>query len=339
MRFLITGNTGFKGSWLTVLLKELGHEVYGIALPAPNESLFNKANLKKHLNKQYYTDIRNRVKLKKIIEKTQPEILIHLAAQPIVGASYVIPRETFEVNVMGTLNVLEGTRKLESLKKTIIVTTDKVYRNVEKSEPYIESDPLGGFDPYSASKAMADILAQSWALSFANTPVLIARAGNVIGGGDFSSERIVPDLFRAYATKNVLEIRHPNAVRPWQHVLDCLNGYLNLAMSSNLIDSASAWNFGPDPSSFKTVEDLLNEVRIERGWSVKIKKSSQIKFHESNTLTLNSSKSMHSLNWKNKLDFKDSVQWTVEWYENYLNYSNTFDITLEQVRRFLSKSK
>jgi CDP-glucose 4,6-dehydratase len=222
MHYLLTGHTGFKGTWLSLLLSSAGHEVSGISLNPVEGSLFSRVRPRDLLNADVRLDIRDAAAVHEQIARIAPDVVIHLAAQPLVRESYRDPRGTFDTNVWGTINVLEATRRTESVQATLIVTTDKVYRNDGRSTGYVESDPLGGHDPYSASKAMADLATQSWRASYPGTPIAIARAGNVIGGGDVSPDRLMPDLIAAFATGTPARIRNPRAIRPWQHVLDCL---------------------------------------------------------------------------------------------------------------------
>jgi CDP-glucose 4,6-dehydratase len=228
MHFLITGHTGFKGAWLSLLLRERGHNVSGISLEPENNTLYKSASIGKFFEHDIRCDIRDLDRLQRNFNSISPDVVIHLAAQALVRESYKDPIRTFETNVHGTINVLKASQNLPKLKAQLIVTTDKVYKNMDKLNAYIESDPLGGQDPYSASKAMADIATQSWLSSFVNAPTGIARAGNVIGGGDISTDRLIPDLIKSYTSGLTPRLRAPKAVRPWQHVLDCLNGYLSL---------------------------------------------------------------------------------------------------------------
>ena len=224
MHFLITGHTGFKGAWLSMLLHARGHTVSGISLQPETNSLFIQANVQKFLERDIRCDINESSKLTSYFNETKPDVVIHLAAQALVRESYNNPITTFETNVMGTLNVMKASQQLRDLKGQLIVTTDKVYKNMNKTSGYVESEALGGQDPYSASKAMADIAAQSWLSSFDNPPTAIARAGNVIGGGDICADRLIPDLIQSYSNGSKPKLRAPNSIRPWQHVLDCLNG-------------------------------------------------------------------------------------------------------------------
>ncbi len=336
MKVLITGHTGFKGSWLTILLKELGHDVSGYALAPETESLFNYAQISGFLSNNVYADIRDKSKLTDFINQVEPNVVFHLAAQPLVRYSYLQPAETFSVNVDGTSNVLNSSETNKNIEVVVVVTTDKVYRNEEKKEAFVESDPLGGFDPYSTSKAMADLLTQSWSKSVTKKKVMIARAGNVIGGGDFSRDRLIPDLFRSIATNSPALIRNPLAVRPWQHVLDCLNGYLHL-MNKALVGLASdAWNFGPESDDYRTVKDVTNQFleAYPGGTFAQVEGDG---LHEASFLTLNSEKSFSNLGWKNKLSFEESVNWTSDWYKKFSSGGQVLDITKRQVQEFLGR--
>jgi len=335
MHYLITGHTGFKGSWLSLMLEMQGHAVSGISLDPAEKSLFNQANLSSIFEHDIRLDISDASKLKSTIENIDPEVIIHLAAQPLVRESYRIPVETFEINVLGTLNVLEATRNLKNLKAALIITTDKVYKNHNHLRGYVETDELGGDDPYSASKAAADIAAQSWIKSFAKVPMAIARAGNVIGGGDWAQDRIIPDLVNAYSTGTLPTLRYPNAIRPWQHVLDCLNGYLALINKQLSDEFTGEWNFGPDLSEKHTVEDLVSTFANQWGvsgttWNLE----PQSQAHEAGYLLLDSLKSRTMLSWADKLNFEDQIRWTVDWYKR--NDKNPLEISREQILKFSS---
>ena len=334
MHFLITGHTGFKGSWLTLILHERGHLVSGISLQPETGSLFERANVGKFLENNIHCDIRHLTNLTSHFETIKPDVVIHLAAQPLVRESYKNPIETFETNVMGTINVLKASQKVKQLKAQLIVTTDKVYKNTSKSFGYVETEALGGQDPYSASKAMADIATQSWISSFENSPSAIARAGNVLGGGDVCADRLIPDLINSYSTGITPKLRAPNSVRPWQHVLDCLNGYLTLvdAVIENKVDGA--WNFGPDEDQSKTVADVANIAA--KVWGVQ--KSWENDFgnhpHEASTLILNSNKARTKLRWSDKLTFEETVAWTTNWYKNVNSGMDPLEETLKNIRDF-----
>jgi CDP-glucose 4,6-dehydratase len=334
MHYLITGHTGFKGSWLALMLEMQGHTVSGIALDPPSKSLFNQANLSPIFKHDLRLDICDRAAMKQAIEIIDPEVIIHLAAQPLVRESYRIPVETFDVNVIGTLNVLEATRELKNLKAALIITTDKVYKNHNHLRGYVETDELGGDDPYSASKAAADIAAQSWIKSFAKVPMAIARAGNVIGGGDWAQDRIIPDLVNAYSQGDLPTLRYPDAIRPWQHVLDCLNGYLSLIEHQMSDGLTGEWNFGPDLTEKYSVGDLVST--FASAWGVEgsdrnLENTNQP--HESGYLLLDSSKARGTLDWSDKLNFPSSIQWSVQWYQGNLSL---LDMTRIQIEKFFT---
>jgi CDP-glucose 4,6-dehydratase len=332
VRYLITGHTGFKGSWLSLMLQMQGHEVSGISLDPPKKSLFEEANLTDIFKHDLRVDIRNRLALKAAIEAIDPEIVIHLAAQPLVRESYKTPVETFETNVIGTLNLLEATKELKSLKATLVITTDKVYKNKNLLAGYKESDELGGDDPYSASKAAADIATQSWIKSFGTTPVAIARAGNVIGGGDWATDRLIPDLVTAYTNGSIPVLRYPNAIRPWQHVLDCLNGYLMLVAHMITTKEGGEWNFGPNLNEKYSVSDLVTRFAENfnvQGMTWNQEQSDQP--HEANYLLLGSDKARHELGWKDVLSFTDAVSWSANWYQDS---ASRLERTIKQIQEF-----
>jgi CDP-glucose 4,6-dehydratase len=321
MHYLITGHTGFKGSWLALMLKNQGHEVSGISLDPLNQSLFYQAELSKIFLHDIRLNIREKENLSKIISAINPDVVIHLAAQPLVRYSFKAPIETFEVNVIGTLNVLESTRLLPDLKYVLIVTTDKVYKNTGKIDGYIEDDPLGGSDPYSASKAAADLATQSWIKSFSTCPMAIVRAGNVIGGGDWAQDRLIPDLVSALKTRNEIELRYPNSVRPWQHVLDCLNGYLKLISVGIKRQQGGIWNLSPQPNEIHSVKEVVTSFIAE--WKVdstetQIINQSESALPEAPLLLLDSTKAREELEWREKLPYSLMIAWTVEWYKNDL---------------------
>lgn len=334
MRILVTGNTGFKGSWLTQMLKILGHEIFGLALLPVKESIFKISSIERLVSYQYTLDIRDSEELAKVLRKVDPQIIIHLAAQPLVISSYLDPRMTFETNAMGTFNILESTRNLDNLRATLIITTDKVYKNSEVLEGYTELDPLGGDDPYSASKAMADILTQAWRESFGQSPISIARAGNVIGGGDFSKDRIIPDLMKNIFENQNLAIRSISAVRPWQHVLDCLTGYLNLIDYMLETNQSGDFNLAPDPDSFKLVADLIKQLEILHGHKIDFNLE-EAKFKETKVLTLQASKAKNILNFENRLDFESTVKLTYDWYKEHYLGTDIRNKTESQVSDYL----
>jgi CDP-glucose 4,6-dehydratase len=317
MHYLVTGHTGFKGSWLSLMLSLKGHQVSGISLNPVKNSLFEKAGLKEIFAHDLRIDIRDTKSLNQAVAKIQPEVIVHLAAQPLVRESYLKPLETFEINLMGTLNVLEASNLAENLLATLIVTTDKVYKNKNKLTGYTETDELGGWDPYSTSKAAADLATQSWVKCFGNTPVAIARSGNVIGGGDSANDRIIPDLVRAISKNQKAVIRYPDAVRPWQHVLDCLNGYTSLIEQMISLGVGGEWNFGPNPSEKHSVVELIEKFTDKCGLKnpIWIRDSTQ-QPHEANHLLLDSKKARNELDWRDYLDFEMAVEWTANWITN-----------------------
>jgi CDP-glucose 4,6-dehydratase len=337
MHFLVTGHTGFKGSWLVLLLKSRGHTVSGISLDPNTESLFNQAKIQEFMEMDLRLDIRDRTSLATAVKSVNPDVIIHLAAQPLVRYSYAQPVETFESNVLGTLNLLEATKSLANLKATLIITTDKVYKNRGHKEGYLEDDALGGDDPYSASKAAADIATQSWVKSFAQTPVAIARAGNVIGGGDWAADRLIPDLVRSYRISNIPVIRNPNSVRPWQHVLDCLNGYLLLVDSMISQGTQGEWNFGPNHLEKNVVSEVIEGFSQHYGVSGNAWALDQGEHpKESDFLLLNSTKARTQLGWVDRLDFRDTLEWTAFWYRTFTE-QGARATTIEQIEAFLSQ--
>lgn len=341
LRFLITGHTGFKGSWLTLLLAQMGHSVSGVALDPEPDSLFQMASVGDLLAHDIRSDIRDASIMPALLAEVRPEVLIHLAAQPLVRESYRNPRFTIETNVMGTLNVLEAAAVSDSLRAQLVVTTDKVYRNGSGEVHHGEQAPLGGRDPYSASKAMADILACSWSRSFSGPPTAIARAGNVIGGGDFGKERLIPDLIRALTTSGPVLLRYPQAVRPWQHVLDCLDGYLTiisgLLASDTTLESGEVWNIGPGSSSVMNVLELSNLVADLWGSRLEIQVDPD-ESHETGVLLLDSTKAAVELAWTSRLDLETSVSWTVDWYRLVAGGHDPRLVTMKQIGAYLSAS-
>ena len=320
MHVLVTGHTGFKGAWLTMMLRARGWEVSGLALDPEPGSLFEVADVGSLMTQDHRVDIRDASAVTSVVQSVAPDAVFHMAAQPLVRESYRDPRSTMETNVMGTFNVLEAIQEEGSAQATVIVTTDKVYRNVNQVAGYVEDDALGGHDPYSASKAMADLLTQSWVRSFGGPTTVIARAGNVIGGGDVSTDRLLPDLMRAFAAGEAAPIRYPAAVRPWQHVLDCLNGYL-LLMDAALAASVTRdeWNFGPGPESFKTVAEVADAAAADWGGGASWEDISDSDHpHEAELLALDAGAARASLGWNDRLSFSDSVNWTVSWHKNVL---------------------
>lgn len=320
-RVLLSGHTGFKGSWLALWLQELGAMVTGVALdPATDPNHWTLLRLDTDDRR---LDVRNAGALASVVSEAQPEIVFHLAAQPLVRRSYREPLETWSTNVMGTANLLEACRQTSSVRAIVIVTTDKCYENREWPWGYRENDRLGGHDPYSASKAGAELVAASFRDAFFNTPgspaTATARAGNVIGGGDWSEDRLIPDLVRAISAKQSMEIRSPNATRPWQHVLESLSGYLILGqrMFEGQRDFADAWNFGPEPEGNRKVAEVLGHVAKfwpEMSWHT----TDQPRPHEANLLYLDSAKAHSLLQWRPVWRLDQALAATADWYRAWL---------------------
>lgn len=341
-KVLITGHTGFKGSWLTYWLTELGADVTGYALkPYYEDSLFDKLKLEQSINHNI-NDIRNLDKLSKVINQTQPEIVFHLAAQALVRRSYNDPILTYSTNVMGSLNILESIRHCLSVRSLVYITSDKCYWNNEWAWGYRETDPLGGQDPYSASKACAEHVFKSYYLSYfknrKNFGCASTRAGNVIGGGDRSKDRIVPDIITAIENRIPVNLRNPQSTRPWQHVLDPLHGYLNLGM--HLYNkpeqyNGEAWNFGPSNQSIKTVYELTKILTtLWKNIEIKIEPL-QSGVYESNLLHLSIDKAQTLLKWSPKLHFNEAVTKTGEWYKRVKNGEDSKKVTKEQIWEFM----
>jgi len=306
--YLITGHTGFKGAWLIFLLKTQGHDVSGLALDPLPGSIFDRTNLENDLVHDFRLDIRNKDETVDAIRHAQPDYVIHMAAQALVREGYRNPRYTYETNVLGTMNVLEAVNQSDSVRAQLIVTTDKVYLDQGLNRPYVETDPLGGKDPYSASKAMADILAQEYLSRDGSKPGAIARAGNVIGAGDVSNDRLMPDIVRALGADEPLILRYPEAIRPWQHVLDCLGGYLALLTSVDKSGLRGEFNFGPQPRSFASVQDVVSHVKsklpLVTGQEPTNRLGSMV---EDTYLVLNSEKARNVLGWNERFGFKEAV--------------------------------
>jgi CDP-glucose 4,6-dehydratase len=340
MHYLITGHTGFKGAWLTLMLTQQGHQVSGLSLDPEPESLYEVGLVGELVQQDIRGDIRSANTVRAALEATSPDAVYHLAAQPLVRESYRDPRSTVETNVMGTYNVIEAISTVPSIKASVIITTDKVYRNLYQVQGYAESDPLGGHDPYSASKAMADILTQSWMLSFPGSPMAIARAGNVIGGGDVCQDRLMPDLMRGFSQGSEVSLRYPEAVRPWQHVLDCLTGYQLLmqqllACNPNVLGQPT-WNFGPGPANFRTVGEVADLAAqmwdSAASWSV----SEQTHPHEAELLALDATAARQKLAWADRLDFSQAIEWTVEWTKSVNAGADPRATTTAQIKKYVS---
>ncbi len=340
---LVTGHTGFKGSWLSIWLLELGANVVGYSMePYTSKDNFAVTNLRNKMV-DIRGDIRDLNNLQFVFDKYKPQIVFHLAAQPLVKLSYEIPRETYEVNVIGTLNVLECIRKSDWVKAGIMVTSDKCYENREQIWGYRETDRMGGYDPYSSSKGAAEILIASYRNSFFNPDkfnehgksIASVRAGNVIGGGDWATDRIIPDCIRALEQGTPIEVRNPRATRPWQHVLEPLNGYLLL--SARIFEDgrkySGAWNFGPDLESVVPVKDVVERVIKYWGYGEWRDSSNFEAVHEAALLSLDCTKARTYLNWKPVLNIELSIRLTVEWYKNYLNM-DAYELCRSQIKLY-----
>lgn len=327
-KVLITGHTGFKGSWLTQILLRFGADVVGVSLvPEDKNGLFSILGLEGKI-KNYFSDIRDFDGLKRIVSSERPEIVFHLAAQALVRESYDDPLTTYSTNVLGTANVMQALHEVGCARSVVVITTDKVYKNLEWIYPYRENDALGGYDPYSASKAAADIVTQSYIQSFFNpeafgkkhqTLVAVARAGNVIGGGDWGKYRLVPDIMRSIMEKGEkLIMRNPHAIRPWEHVLEPLSGYLTL--SQRLYEGktvfSDTWNFGPNDESFVEVEAVVKQILTHLGKGEYEVQEDHSK-HEANILKLDTTKAKSLLGWRPRLDFNENIEFTAAWYKNF----------------------
>lgn len=341
-KVFITGHTGFKGSWMTFWLNELGAEVAGFSLaPEKSPNLYDLLNLEDSCE-SYIEDIQTPDLIKKRITEFKPDLVFHLAAQPIVIKSYEEPVMTWQTNVMGTIHLLEACKELVNPCSVVVITTDKVYENKEWHYAYRENDRLGGHDPYSSSKAAVELVVSSWRRSFFQQPSNIrlasARAGNVVGGGDWTDNRIIPDIFRYKQKGLTIPVRNPNAVRPWQHVLESLHGYLTLAESLHTSDDEryqSAFNFGPDSNSIQSVEQLLNAAADVTGVSWEnTQKEGQL--HEATLLTLSTEKTSKLLKWNPKWDFKTCISRTIQWYDRFYAGENVKDLVAEDIHAYTS---
>lgn len=337
-RVLVTGHTGFKGGWLVAWLLRSGAQVTGYALePSRSPNLFQRAKIGEGIV-SVTADIRDLARVAEVLQATRPEIVFHLAAQPLVRASYADPVETFTTNVMGTVNVLEAARPVASLKAVVVVTTDKCYENQGQNRPFRETDPLGGHDPYASSKACAELIARSYRDSFLSARgmgVATARGGNVIGGGDWSPERLLPDIVAACEKDAAVRLRNPDAVRPWQHVLDLLCGYLTLAQKlvEDPTQFSGPWNFGPGEESNVTVRALA-ERSVTLWGTGRVEIDAPSLLHEASTLRLDSSKARAALGWRPRLSFVEMLQWAVEWYGSAARGGDARQLLDAQIERF-----
>lgn len=347
-KVFLTGHTGFKGAWLLKTLSLLGAEVKGYALaPKTKDDLFHLID-GDTICTSVIVDLRDKKRLEKEIVNFQPDFVFHLAAQPLVRLSYKIPAETFEINVIGTANLLDAVRVLEKKCQVVLITTDKVYHNNEWIYPYRENDRLGGYDPYSASKACAELVIDSYRNSFFNTKdydthqkaISVARAGNVIGGGDWSQDRLVPDIAKAFAIEKPVVIRNPNSVRPWQHVLEPVVGYLLLGanLAAKPIQFSQAYNFGPHLSDALSVEEMLKLAIVSWGKGEYKVEKEEGQPHEAGLLKLDISKAISELNWQPKMNAKKAVSMTMDWYSEFnSNKNGILDFTTNQIKEFLNE--
>jgi len=350
---LVTGHTGFKGSWLTAWLSAMGANVVGVSLEpeAGDDVLFQRANIKEMCAEHHILDIRDGDSVIEIFSQSKPEIVLHLAAQALVRRSYSDPVGTFSTNVMGTVNLMEAARHTPSVRSLVCVTTDKVYDNREWCWPYREVDRLGGKDAYSASKAAAEIAASVYMGVLRPDDrtyvAATARGGNVVGGGDWAEDRIVPDIIRAIRSNETLVLRNPGAIRPWQHVLELCYGYLILAArlyggwsdrEATPESFLGAWNFGPSSEHELTVGNLVDLILEEWGRPEHPKEVRPSSLHEATYLRLDSSKAIAQLGWAPQLDARETIRWTATWYKNYLdNPATAAEIMLEQIRQYTSR--
>jgi CDP-glucose 4,6-dehydratase len=341
-KVLITGHTGFKGSWLSIWLEMIGAKVIGYSLdPVYNEGIFNTSGIKDLIH-DYRGDILDLNFLTKIFRKENPDIVFHLAAQPLVLQSYKNPVETFNINVQGTVNVLEAIRNCPSIRAAVMITTDKCYENHEWWWGYRENEAMGGHDPYSASKGAAELVINSYRKSFFNAAgkpaVASARAGNVIGGGDWAENRLIPDIIRSIMENRTIEIRNPQSVRPWQHVIEPLSGYLKLAagLVTDPEEFTGAWNFGPYLQDVITVKEIVEQIISYNGKGQWKDISLQDKPHEAQFLMLDISKAIQKLKWRPVLKMSDQIKMTVDWYMNF-HKQNIIELTRNQIRSYTDK--
>lgn len=343
-RVLVTGHTGFKGSWLSLYLNLLGSKVYGISLsPEDKINNFELSKIKKILKKNYIFDLRDKKKLERVIKQIKPNIIFHLAAQPLVSISYKDPYLTWTSNLMSTLNLCEIVKNYKNKLIFVVITSDKCYENLELNRGYKETDRLGGKDPYSASKASVEILCKSFYNSFfkfkKNIKFATSRAGNVIGGGDWSEDRLIPDVIKSIQKNQILKIRSPKSTRPWQHVLEPINGYLRLAfkLEKNKNLNGQSFNFGPGKFKDYNVQDVIKLFQnFFPNLNYKIIKNK--KFHESKLLKLNCEKAYKLLRWKQILNIDLTITYTALWYQNFLKKKKRFDMhdfSISQIKDFI----
>jgi CDP-glucose 4,6-dehydratase len=341
-KVLITGHTGFKGGWLTIWLKMLGANVVGYALdPLYELGVFQATNISNQIV-DYREDICDLKTLVAVFNKEKPEIVFHLAAQPLVLESYKSPLHTFEVNTMGTANVLEAIRQTSSVRSAVMITTDKCYENKDSHQGYSENDAMGGHDPYSASKGAAELVISAYRKSFfssgTSASIASARAGNVMGGGDWSENRLIPDIIKALNNEEIIELRNPHAIRPWQFVLEPLSGYLKLGakLFTDKQKYAEAWNFGPFTHEIFTVKEVVEKIIQYTGRGKWRDISTQNKPHESDILMLDISKAKQKLSWEPNLSFDECIKLTVDWY-SYINKGDMLSFSESQINFFEKK--
>jgi CDP-glucose 4,6-dehydratase len=343
-KVFLTGHTGFKGGWLSLWLSSMGAKVTGYALAPNTESnLFTVLGINSIIHKSHIFNICDLTTLKKLMIHAEPDILIHMAAQPLVRYSYANPVETYATNVMGTVNVLEAARAIDSIRATVIVTTDKCYENKEWAWGYRENEAMGGYDPYSNSKGCAELVTSAYRQSFfvsgsSCNGIASVRAGNVIGGGDWSVDRLIPDAIRAFELNYPLMIRNPLATRPWQHVLEPLSGYLILAQAlySDCNKFGSGWNFGPRDEDNRSVQEVVELMISHWGKSARWEKEGSEQPHEANLLKLDCSKALQQLGWSPRWSLEVAIEKTVSWQKSYQNNENMRDISLAQINHFKS---
>lgn len=341
-RVLVTGHNGFKGSWLSTWLLELGATVGGYSLPVdPGSNLYTKLNLHRSIE-SVEGDVRDNVKLTRFVNEFKPDLIIHMAAQPLVRRSYEAPRYTFDVNVMGTINILEAARACGTVAGLVNVTTDKCYENKEWLWGYRETEELGGFDPYSSSKACSEIVTQAYRRSFfsENAPLVAsARAGNVIGGGDYAVDRLIPDLIRSFAKGEICNIRRPESIRPWQHVLEPLSGYLSLAVHLSRGESfaADSWNFGPRDIDARPVREVANLMVSLWPCTARWREEREDHIHEASNLRLDTSKAEALLQWRPVWSLEEAVEKTVEWAVADLESDDLYSVTKTQIAQYVKQ--
>lgn len=346
-KVFLTGHTGFKGGWLSLWLSSMGAKVTGYAL-APNAqpNLFEALSISTLIEQSYIGDIRDFEHLKKSMLLAEPDVLIHMAAQPLVRYSYDNPIETYATNVMGTVHVLEAARQVEALRATVVVTTDKCYENKEWEWGYRENEPMGGYDPYSNSKGCAELVTSAYRQSFFSADnyvvhknaIASARAGNVIGGGDWSKDRLIPDAIKAFEAGQALKIRNPLATRPWQHVLEPLSGYLVLAeaLYSQGMKYASPWNFGPLDEDARSVQEVINLLIEHWGSSADWQKEGADQPHEAHLLKLDCSKAKQHLSWAPRWRLETAIEKIVAWQKSFQENKNMQEVSLSQIKQYMN---